>query len=322
MGVGTLIATSGTLMVVDFYTKLFGSVNAGWAGMGLTYGILIIAAYNICCMAIKNREPKNPNLEKEDQTEKKGAGQLLSEFWNNARHAFQNKPLRQLLIITFAVNIVVTLGSGLLIYVFTYVYKYDDVKTSGIYFIQGILVIAAVVAAGFVSRKTEKKVVMAGGLILYMMAYLIVMIFPISDATMYVSIILYALGNSSYWTMIYAMSYDTAIIEQIKTGDKPDGLYTSLVGLFMKFGNSLGSLIVGIGLQFIGFSSEASVQSADTINSIRVLYGVAPTIVLFVGFMVAMRYPVTKNTYNKLVDLYHAKKNGLPYDEKILKRVQ
>ena len=322
MGVGTLIATSGTLMVVDFYTKLFGSVNAGWAGMGLTYGILIIAAYNICCMAIKNREPKNPNLEKEDQTEKKGAGQLLSEFWNNARHAFQNKPLRQLLIITFAVNIVVTLGSGLLIYVFTYVYKYDDVKTSGIYFIQGILVIAAVVAAGFVSRKTEKKVVMAGGLILYMMAYLIVMICPISDATMYVIIILYALGNSSYWTMIYAMSYDTAIIEQIKTGDKPDGLYTSLVGLFMKFGNSLGSLIVGIGLQFIGFSSEASVQSADTINSIRVLYGVAPTIVLFVGFMVAMRYPVTKNTYNKLVDLYHAKKNGLPYDEKILKRVQ
>ena len=40
MGVGTLIATSGTLMVVDFYTKLFGSVNAGWAGMGLASGIL------------------------------------------------------------------------------------------------------------------------------------------------------------------------------------------------------------------------------------------------------------------------------------------
>ena len=71
MGVGTLIATSGTLMVVDFYTKLFGSVNAGWAGMGLTYGILIIAAYNICCMAIKNREPENPNLGKKQKRQKK-----------------------------------------------------------------------------------------------------------------------------------------------------------------------------------------------------------------------------------------------------------
>lgn len=117
---------------------------------------------------------------------------------------------------------------------FTYVYQYDDVKSSGIYFVQGILVIAAVVVAGLVSKKTEKKTVMAGGLILYMMAYLIVMLFPISDVTMYVSIVVYALGNSAYWTMIYAMSYDTAIIEQIKTGDKPDGLYTSLIGLFME----------------------------------------------------------------------------------------
>ena len=322
MGVGTLIATSGTLMVVDFYTELFNSVNAGWAGMGLTYGILIIAAYNICCMAIKKREPTNPNLGKTDKEEKKSVGTLLSEFWANAKGAFQNKPLRQLLIITFAVNIVVTLGSGLLIYVFTYVYQYDDVKSSGIYFVQGILVIAAVVVAGLVSKKTEKKTVMAGGLILYMMAYLIVMLLPISDVTMYVSIVVYALGNSAYWTMIYAMSYDTAIIEQIKTGDKPDGLYTSLIGLFMKFGNSLGSLIVGIGLQIRGFSTEATVQSAETISAIRVLYGIAPTVVLLVGFIVAVRYPITKKTYNKLVELYHDKQNGKAGDEEILKMVQ
>ena len=173
----------------------------------------------------------------------------------------------------------------------------------------------------FVSQKTEKKTVMAGGIILYMLAYLVVMIFPISDVTMYVSILLYALGNSSYWTMIYAMSYDTAIIEQIKTGDKPDGLYTSLIGLFMKVGNSLGSLIVGVGLQIIGFSSEVTTQSASTIDSIRVLYGIAPSLVLLIGFFVAMRYPLTKKTYNKLVDLYHAKKGGGDYDEEILNKV-
>ena len=117
------------------------------------------------------------------------------------------------------------------------------------------------------------------------------------------------------------MSYDTAIIEQIKTGDKPDGLYTSLIGLFMKVGNSLGSLIVGVGLQIIGFSSEVTTQSASTIDSIRVLYGIAPSLVLLIGFFVAMRYPLTKKTYNKLVDLYHAKKGGGDYDEEILNKV-
>lgn len=321
MGVGTMIATSGTLVVVDFFTKLLGSVNAGWTGMGLTYGILIILAYNICCSVIKDREPANPNLKKETAEEKKKSGLLLKEFWNNAKHAFQNRPLRQLLTITFAVNIVVTLGSGLLIYVFTYVYKYTEVKTSGIYFVQGILVIAAVIIAGYVSSKTEKKAVMAGGMILYMMAYLVVMLFPVSDITMYISIILYALGNSSYWTMIYSMSYDTAIIEQIKTGDKPDGLYTSLIGLFMKFGNSLGSLIVGIGLQIIGFSSEVAVQSESTIDSLKILYGIAPSLVLLIAFFVAVKYPLTKRTYNKLVEVEHAKKDNMPYDQEILNKV-
>lgn len=318
MGVGTLIATSGTLVVVDFYTNLFNSTRAGWIGMGFTYGLLIIAAYNICCFVIKDREPKNPNLlnEKTDEDDKKSVLLLLKEFLSNAKRAFENRPLRRLLIITFAVNIVVTLGSGLLIYVFTYVYNYSDVKTSGIYFVQGILVIAA----GFISQKTEKKTVMAGGIILYTASYLIIMIFPISDITMYTSIILYALGNSSYWTMIYAMSYDTAIIEQIKTDEKPDGLYTSLIGLFMKFGNSLGSLVMGIGLQLIGFSTDASVQSAESISSLRILYGIAPAAVLMIAFAAAVKYPLTKGVYNKLVAVYHAKKENNPYDESIVNK--
>ena len=322
MGVGTLIATSGTLVVVDFYTNLFNSTRAGWIGMGFTYGLLIIAAYNICCFVIKDREPKNPNLlnEKTDEDDKKSVLLLLKEFLSNAKRAFENRPLRRLLIITFAVNIVVTLGSGLLIYVFTYVYNYSDVKTSGIYFVQGILVIAAVIIAGFISQKTEKKTVMAGGIILYTASYLIIMIFPISDITMYTSIILYALGNSSYWTMIYAMSYDTAIIEQIKTDEKPDGLYTSLIGLFMKFGNSLGSLVMGIGLQLIGFSTDAAVQSAETISSLRILYGIAPAAVLMIAFAAAVKYPLTKGVYNKLVAVYHAKKENNPYDESIVNK--
>ena len=73
MGVGTLIATSGTLVIVDFYTNLFGSTNAGWIGMGLTYGLLIILAYNTCCYVIKDREPANPNLTRKPCRRKRAA---------------------------------------------------------------------------------------------------------------------------------------------------------------------------------------------------------------------------------------------------------
>lgn len=96
MGVGTLIATSGTLMVVDFYTKLFGSVNAGWAGMGLTYGILIIAAYNICCMAIKTESRKIPILKRRPDREKRQPASFCPNS-GTMQARFSDKPLRQLL---------------------------------------------------------------------------------------------------------------------------------------------------------------------------------------------------------------------------------
>lgn len=322
MAVGTMIATSATLIVVEFYAGVFGSETAGWAGMGITYGVIVIVVYNLCCKIIKKREPENPNLKKAE------AGSAASEenkkdgsFFKNAVKAIKNKPLRLLLIITFVVNIVVTLGSGLAVYVFTYVFGYDEVKTSQVFFIQSILLIIAVFVAGYVAKKTEKKTAMVVGLIMYMMAFLIIAILPVKDMTIYISIVFFALGNSAYWTMIYAMSYDTAIIQQIKTDEKPDGLYTSLIGLLMKIGNSIGSVVVGVGLQMVGFNASLAVQSDATLQGIRMLYAWAPSIILALGVIAAICYPLTKKKYNELVELYHAKQNGEAYDEESLKKI-
>ena len=110
--------------------------------------------------------------------------------------------------------------------------------------------------------------------------------------------------------MIYAMSYDSAILEQIETGKKPDGLYTSLIGLFMKFGNALGTLIMGFGLQLIGFSSESETQTEATVQGIKRLFGIAPSIVILVGLIAAIVYPLTKAKYIELQGVLKAKENA------------
>ena len=131
-------------------------------------------------------------------------------------------------------------------------------------FVVGVLVLAvllALILAGCVANKTDKKTVMTGSMLLTIIACLIIGFLPSKSVWLYTYVAIYALGNSGFWTMIYAMSYDSAILEQIETGKKPDGLYTSLIGLFMKFGNALGTLIMGFGLQLIGFSSESETQT-------------------------------------------------------------
>lgn len=322
MGIGTLIATSATLVLVNFYTELFGgSETAGWAGTGITYGVIVALIYNICCIIVKDKEPKNPNLKENAVREKHSLGESFSIFCTNAKKAFQNKALRILIIINFCVNIVVTLGGGLFVYILTYVYKYDDMKTSQVFLVQGILVILAALFAGYIANKSEKKVVMAGGVGVYALSFLLICVMPVSDITIYIVLVLYSIGNSSFWTMIYAMSYDSTIVEQIKTGDKPDGLYTSLIGLFMKFGNSLGSLAVGIGLQLVGFSADAAMQTESTVEGIRILYGVAPAVVLIIGFIVALRYPITKKKYNELLNIYNDKQAGKEIEKEQLDKL-
>ena len=264
--------------------------------------------YHLCCFAVKNLEPANPNLA--EPARKKPWKETLAIFLRSAKRAFQNKALSLLIVVNFSYNVFVTLSSGLLVYVLSYVFVYDEAQTSMVYLVQGILVILTAILAGCVANKTDKKTVMTGSMLLTIIACLIIGFLPSKSVWLYTYVAIYALGNSGFWTMIYAMSYDSAILEQIETGKKPDGLYTSLIGLFMKFGNALGTLIMGFGLQLIGFSSESETQTEATVQGIKRLFGIAPSIVILVGLIAAIAYPLTKAKYVELQGVLKAKENA------------
>jgi len=316
MGIGTLIAVGTPLLLVGAFEKLLGSSSAGWALAGVTYGALTALAYQICCRALKGREPENPMLKSDAQELSKR--ELLAQFFSNAKKAFKNKSLVRLVLITFFVNVVVTLGSGLAIYLFKYVYAFSDAQSSLVYTLQGVLVIAAAVVMGVAATKLDKKLVMSAGIVLYMLSYMVIIFFPIAWSTIIVSVILFALGNSGYWTMIYAMSYDASLVQQLKSGERPDGLYTSLIGLFMKFGNALGSVVVGVGLQLIGFSEAVTEQAAGVVTGIRWLYAVGPAIVLAIGLIFSVTYPLTRKRYAELSEQARLAENGGKVNELVL----
>ena len=312
LNTGTLIATSVPLLIVSYFSNVFGSDAKGWAATGMIFGVLVILAYNICYIATNGLEARNCNL---DNAGKEAGNGWAGEFLRNALSAFKNGDLRRLLGITFFFNIAVTLGSGLLVYVMTYVYGYTEAKTSLFYLVSGVAVIVAVVPVGYMARKLGKKAIMAGGLLLWAVGFLVVGLLPKNDVLMFVFYPITYFGNAAYWTMIYAMSYDTSIAEQLKTGKRPDGLYTSLIGLFMKFGNALGTLILGIGLELVGFSSAVAVQSESVLAGIRYLFAFGPVIVLVIAAIPAVKYSMTRKKYELYCKALENKEAGLPYDE-------
>ena len=317
MGCGTLIAVGTPLLLVEAFTNMFGSANAGWALSGAVYGLLVVFVYEICCVLLKGKEPANPNL-KEAAAGASGEAPKAS-FLKSAGKAFKNRSLRYLIWITFLVNGTVTLASGLAVYLLTFTYGFDEGQTSLVYALQGILVIVMSALLGAIASKLGKKPVMIAALLIYALAYPIICLLPLGWPALILHIILFAAGNAGYWTMIYAMSYDTAIVEQLRSGERPDGLYTSLIGLFMKFGNAAGSLIVGVGLQIAGFVESSPVQTEAAIRGIRWLYGISPAILLVLALIFALIYPLTKARFLELSEANAEKEQGKNYDPSILK---
>ena len=315
MNIGTLIAVGTPLLLVKAFTNIAGSSSAGWAAAGIIYGVLTALVYQICCRTLK--EPRNPNL---DLPEEKGGVQAaLKEFFGNAKVAFRNKALGKLIAVTFFLNIMVTFGTALAIYLLTFVFGFNEEQSSLVYTLQGVFVVITAVLVGYAAQKIGKKAAMSGGILFYIAGFLVIILLPVSWTSIIISIALYAFGNSGYWTMIYAMSYDAAIVEQLRSGEKPDGLYTSLIGLFMKFGNALGSVLCGVGLQLIGFVEGSDVQTASAVTGIRYLYALVPSAIMVVTLVFALAYPLTREKYASLAAALEKKQRGEPVDPAILK---
>lgn len=290
MNIGILIAISGSLMIVQFFAKIFGRESLGRTATVVLFAVIIVFVYNFCCFSVRNFDPENPNLAEGYVPEKLS----LSSVFSSYLQALKVKPFNKLLIITFCVNFAVGVGSSLMIFLYTYVFRYSENKTSFMLLITTLFLLLTTILAGVFANKFGKKQMMIGGMI-FTACYLIMAVFPTGDFTAYLYILFYGIGTATYWTLIYSMSYDTALIDKYKSGNSPDGLYTSMIGFFMKAGSAIGMWITGIVLSAIGFNAEAAEQAADTIANLKLAFGIIPAVILATAVIAAIAYSLTKD---------------------------
>ena len=310
LNIGMLIATGVTLMVVGFFRNLTdGTEKSGWAYTALVYGLLVLAAYMTTYFSTKGREKENPNVGKPAEG-KFSLGKVLKEYFES----FRNSPFRKLLIATVIVNFVVGVASSLNVYMYTEAYGFSDATASLMYTINGFSLLGFTVITGLIVNKLGKKTNMVMGLVIYGVAYLIVQFLPLNYTTAVLNAVLVGWGSATYWTLLYSMCYDCGIVSMLKNGESKDGLYTSAIGFFMKFGTAIGMWIVGLGLDFIHYDPVLTAQTAETVSGLRLLFTLPNGIILLVGAFVMLRYGMDKKAYETLEAAFENKQKGEAYD--------
>ena len=156
-------------------------------------------------------------------------------------------------------------------------------------------------------------------------ASLIMYAFAFIGVTNLISLIILLLGYSlsiaSFWTTLYAFSYDICELDEYVSGKRREGAITSLPQFLQKAGAATGMLIIGTVLALYKYDANLSLQTAYTARGIESINTIICPTVMLISVVFMALYPITKKRFNLLSDNLKKKKNGEHTDNKDLSKL-
>lgn len=158
-----------------------------------------------------------------------------------------------------------------------------------------------------VSDRYGKKVVYFMGVGLWIVAQGgLFFLQPDQIPLMYFLAVLAGCGVSTAYLIPWSMVPDTIDLDELKTGQRREGIFYAFMVLLQKIGLAVGLFLVGISLESAGFIERVAgqplpVQPDSALMAIRVAIGPLPTLVLLAGLVFAYFYPITREIHSGIL---------------------
>jgi GPH family glycoside/pentoside/hexuronide:cation symporter len=119
---------------------------------------------------------------------------------------------------------------------------------------------------------------------------------------MYFLAVLAGCGVSTAYLIPWSMVPDTIDLDELKTGQRREGIFYAFMVLLQKIGLAVGLFLVGVSLESAGFIERVAgqplpEQPSSALMAIRVAIGPLPTLVLLAGLVFAYFYPITREIH-------------------------
>lgn len=280
---GTLLGAGAALPIMS----LFGNRTAGFTGMAAIFGFMATVSLLVTFFSV--REPLI------SQTQPK------TNILASLKEVISNKPYLLLMLTWFSNSTAVAIMQTMLIYYYKYVFQKEDAVTMAMI---TLLVVSMLTIPFWVwlAKRMDKKYAYLAGMSLTLLS---VMVFAFAADRMGTSsaLILMAIagiGFSSHYVVPWSMAPDTIEFGFFKSGVRREGVYYSIWTFVVAFGGALAGFIVGQGLELGGYIPDA-VQSATSIQGMRMLIGILPAIFILIGNLSLLFYPLSRKRYEALL---------------------
>jgi GPH family glycoside/pentoside/hexuronide:cation symporter len=214
------------------------------------------------------------------------------------RAAFRNRPFVYGLVVFLVTWVAVEILQATLLFFVKYVVQREtqnDLVMATIF----VTALFALPIWDWVSRRWSKRWAYTGGIAFWAMVQIgMIALGPSTGLnTILAMCFLAGIGVAAAHVLPWSILPDAIEWGEWKTGERHEGMFYSLVTLIRKATTSLAVPAVGLILQFTGYVPNAATQPASALTGIRIVIGPIPAVLLGLGILFALLYPLTREQY-------------------------
>jgi oligogalacturonide transporter len=298
------------MMIVGTFTAK-GLPGKGWAYAGLLCGLLSGGSILIPYFTTKGKEIYINKDESKDKN-------IISSIFS----LLKIKTYRKIVSVQFIYAIANGILSGMTIYVLTTKMGISEAKTSIYYtatLVVSILLIPLIlkIANKFGKKKAYMWLMGVASLGLVLLIFI--------DINTYLALGIFAvmvmLQQGAYQTLSISMVLDCCDLIDYSTGKRSEGLSTSIASLSMKAGFGVASWVIGLSLQFIGYSNEVSVQTPETLRGITNIVAIVSPVAIIITIAIIATYKLTGENFEILKKALNKRNSGEEYKNEIIEEL-
>jgi GPH family glycoside/pentoside/hexuronide:cation symporter len=213
------------------------------------------------------------------------------------------------------------------IYLFTWV-SIDILQASILYFIihvvnqenNNMIIMASIFVIAmialplwtWVSHRLNKRIAYIIG-VAFLAAVLLVLVTLTPATPIYFIVflcILAGIGVSAAHVMPWAIIPDAIEYDELKTGERHEGMFYSFISLSQKIASSFAILMVSQVLGATGYIQNSTQQPASAVLGIRIVIGPLPAFMLCIGILFAVLYPLGRERYTQIAQELEQRRAG------------
>ncbi len=155
----------------------------------------------------------------------------------------------------------------------------------------------------FIAARFGKRTAYFTGMVVWIAAQTGLFFLPPGhSALLYLLCVMAGFGVCVTYLIPNAMMPDTIELDELRTGQRREGIFYGLFVFLQKISLAIGTAILGFALDASGYIKGGGIEQPETaLTAIRIAIGPLPAGALLVGLVFAWFYPITKSRHAQIL---------------------